>query len=143
MSQLNGVSCATAIFCMADGYVETLDGNVTTHIERWDGTAWRVVPSPNAGRFPNGGLSGISCTSSRFCTAVGLYKVPGYPPLFQTLIERWNGSTWSVVISPNVTDGWYEWLIGVSCTSPGLCVAAGLDGSDPTLSAVHILLERS
>jgi hypothetical protein len=40
-----------------------VDGRYRTLIERWDGAAWRVEPSPNPGRSP--GLEGVTAVSSR------------------------------------------------------------------------------
>jgi hypothetical protein len=41
-------------------------------------------------------------------------------------VEQWNGSSWSVVSSPNVGDG-ENGFTSVSCTSPSACTAAGVD----------------
>jgi hypothetical protein len=53
--------------------------------------------------------------------AVGYYY-NGSP--YQTLIESWNGSDWSIVPSPNPSGG-YNYLNGVSCISSTDCVAVG------------------
>jgi hypothetical protein len=42
---------------------------------------------------------------------------------FRTLVEAWNGTTWSVTPSPNRVGS--NILYGVSCTSPTFCVAVG------------------
>jgi hypothetical protein len=42
---------------------------------------------------------------------------------FQTLIESWDGSHWTLAASPNT--GSSDWLHGVSCVSPGSCEAVG------------------
>src|SRR5207248_2323481 len=64
----------------------------------WDGRAWSVVPSPNNGTHENY-LNGVTAAASNDVWAVGLYS----PDMvaYQTLIEHWDGSAWSVVNSPN------------------------------------------
>jgi hypothetical protein len=73
------------------------------------GISWSVVPSPATPPTQYNSLSGVSCSSSTFCAAVG------------TVIESWNGSAWSVVPSPANVDG----LNGVSCSGPSACMAVG------------------
>jgi hypothetical protein len=43
----------------------------------------------------------------------------------QTLTEAWNGSTWSLVNSPNSSSTQANLLSGVSCTSSSFCFAVG------------------
>jgi hypothetical protein len=63
---------------------------VQTLIEHWDGTSWRVVPSPNSDvAF----LKGIAAVAANDVWAVG--DGAG------TLIEHWDGTSWNVVPSPN------------------------------------------
>ena len=70
-----------------------------TLIEQWDGTRWRHVKSPNpGGRFRADGLGGVVAVTARRAWAVGSY---GNGIASQTLVERWNGSAWKVVPSPN------------------------------------------
>jgi hypothetical protein len=93
-STLAGVSGVSSKDVWAVGYAEdfaTLKS--TTLIEHWDGTAWRLVPSPNPGgdNLPNG-LTSVAAVSSRDVWAVG---AAGYPQ--KSLILRWNGSAWTVV----------------------------------------------
>lgn len=65
-----------------------------------------------------------------------------YPPSgsYQTLIEQWNGTGWSIVTSPNTATTVSNRLIGVSCTSTSFCfcMAEGFappsrGGTDQTL----------
>jgi len=56
-----------------------------------------TVPSPNVGSSHNF-LSGVSALASNDVWAVGFYLNGG---TFQTLVEHWNGTAWSVVPSPN------------------------------------------
>src|ERR1700680_4862350 len=60
---------------------------------------WSVVPSPNSGSGSNV-LDGIAAVSANNDWAVG-YSLTS-SGIYQTLIEHWNGTKWSVVPSPNV-----------------------------------------
>jgi hypothetical protein len=44
-------------------------------------------------------LDGVSCTSRASCTAVGYSD--NAPPITTSLAERWNGTTWTRVPTPN------------------------------------------
>ena len=56
-------------------------------------------------------------------------------PLPDTLIETWNGSTWSIVPSPNPSSDQFPFssLSGVSCTGPAACTAVGYGPGSLTL----------
>lgn len=86
-----------------------------TLVEHWDGTAWSVVPSPN-GSPQNSQLLGVDAVSPNDIWAVGDFSVTG-PVYYQTLIEHWDGSTWSVVPSPNVSGSSQNTLTAVSAVS--------------------------
>src|SRR6266571_3421958 len=60
---------------------------------------WSVVKSPNVGSRINS-LSGVAAVSASNIWAVGYYLTS--TPVERTLIEHWNGTSWSVVKSPNV-----------------------------------------
>jgi hypothetical protein len=122
---LEGVSCVSASFCVAVGEFTKRFFSTTAHeektlVEVWNGSSWTVQPSPNLleGEHEQNRLRGVSCVSETSCVAVGEstaeYKFP------RTLIERWNGSQWSIDASPLAGN-----LQGVSCTSANACMAAG------------------
>src|SRR5262249_62145284 len=69
-----------------------------TLVESWNGTQWSVVSSPNPAKVHNF-LFAVSCVSATACTATGTHG--NRDPLRGTLVESWNGNTWSVVPSPN------------------------------------------
>lgn len=65
----------------------------------WDGTSWSVVPSPNAGTRENY-LHEVSAVSADDVWAVGAYIVYiGGTTYSRTLVEHWDGTTWSIVPS--------------------------------------------
>ena len=66
-------------------------GSLSTLIEHWTGT-WSRVPSPNPSTRGDQ-LLGVDARSSTDAWAVGFYVTgSGH----RTLIEHWNGSSWSV-----------------------------------------------
>jgi hypothetical protein len=68
---LSDVSCTSAGACTAVGsYFNSANTRVTL-AERWDGTTWAIQPTPNASGAVGSDLSGVSCTSTTKCTAVG------------------------------------------------------------------------
>jgi hypothetical protein len=118
---LNGVTCASASDCWAVGDYFDNSSDYRTLIERWDGTSWAIVSSPNptaAGNF----LKGVTCASASDCWAVGFY-VQTEPLAYRTLIERWDGTSWTIVNSPNPGDT--DTLEGVTCASASNCWAVG------------------
>jgi hypothetical protein len=122
-SQLLGVSCVSAVFCIAVG--DEQDGGALSEI--WRGRRWRreaVGSSPRAST-----LEGISCVAKRFCVAVGA-TAQGQP-----LIELWNGHKWSRMTSPGSSGGNGAPLHGVSCASRYSCVAVGTAFSGDSQSA--------
>lgn len=96
---LAGVSAISTSNVWAVGvYFNTSTGFNKTLIEHWNGTKWSIVSSPTPGS--GAGLFSVSAVSASDIWAVGNYGDPSLNA-FQTLIERWDGSKWSVVSSPN------------------------------------------
>jgi hypothetical protein len=88
-SRLHGVSCTSANACTAVG--EYTNNNIVgapqlTLAEVWDGTSWTTEPTPNPAGATLSALSGVSCTSTSACTAVGDYR--GFGESGGALVER-------------------------------------------------------
>jgi hypothetical protein len=120
---LNGVSCVSATFCVAAGYY-TQNGGLPDQslIEQWNGTAWTVVSSANVASVSND-LNAVSCSSPTFCIAAGETVNSSF--LEQTLTDKWNGTTWTVVPSADTGTALSNFLWGVSCTGGSSCMADG------------------
>src|SRR5439155_25326589 len=73
----------------------------STLVERWNGTSWSLVPSPNPGSPPNDYLAGVTAIAAGDLLAVGAQ--PGSGTL-KTLIEHWDGSTWTADTSPSAAN---------------------------------------
>lgn len=95
-----------------------------TLIERWNGTQWNVVASQNPGSGYNQ-LWGVTTVSASDIWAVGNTNNTNAPT--QTLIEQWNGSTWSVVPSPNVSGSVNDFLFATATLSTDNVWAVGVD----------------
>jgi hypothetical protein len=127
--ELLGVSCVSAAFCAAVG---SGGGNGphpdTTLIETWNGTHWSALPSPDPAADGDV-LNGVSCVSASSCTAVGFGFVSagGGDVRAKTLIESWNGKSWTVASSPDPSGN--DTLYGVSCMSASSCTAVGSGGA--------------
>ena len=94
---LYGVAAASRSSAWAVGTYQP--GTVQrTLIERWNGRAWRQVRSPSPGGRAGSFLYAVAVTSKSRAWAVGTYLSGGSD---RTLIERWNGTSWSKVASPD------------------------------------------
>jgi hypothetical protein len=109
---LYGVASAGSEDAWAVGHWDTSeDPRATTLIQRWDGSAWRIVPSPDP--EPNGNdLRGVAALSPTEAWAVGFSLDPSHAP--KTLVERWDGTSWTVFPSPNQQD--LSSLLAISAT---------------------------
>jgi hypothetical protein len=81
--------------------------------------SWQIVPSPNLGVSST--LSGIAALAPYDVWAVGSYH---NGTIDQTLIEHWDGATWSVVASPYTGTG-SAYLNGVAAVAAGDVWAVG------------------
>jgi len=120
-ASLQNVSCASPTDCIAVGIYSTqLWGR--TLIERWNGSNWAMMSSPNPPGQTFAGLSDVSCTTPTSCIAVGHYETNHWA---RTLVERWNGGGWSIMGSPNPPGQTFTGLFGVDCTTATTCIAVG------------------
>ena len=81
-----------------------------------------MVPSPNTSTSQNNYLNGVSCVTASYCVAAGYANNGSFD---QTLVEQWNGHTWSIVSSPNTSTSQNNDFYDVSCVTASFCVAAG------------------
>jgi hypothetical protein len=139
--QLFGVSCTSAAACTAVGSSAN-----QTLAERWNGSTWVIQYLANLS-FPTAaaGLGGVSCLSATACTAVGDYAIStdyAGDKYFETLAERWNGTTWMIQSTPRYgNNGTNHALSAVSCTSATACLAVGGSFS-ASFSSGRTLAER-
>jgi hypothetical protein len=139
-ASLTGVTCVTSSQCWAVGATMNDNGHFSEPlIEGWDGASWSIAPTPLA---DNGVLANVTCISDSSCWAVGAFSVPqqsGSSP--QGMIESWDGSSWTVDPSPDVTA--ISVLYGVACSPGAQCFASGLAETNPNNSILQPLLEET
>ena len=134
--QFNSVTCSTASDCWAVGFAgpNTLSDNFLPNImpqvsgdqafvEHWNGHQWSVTPAPAAAAPEGTYLNSVTCTSSTRCWAVGsTMGADGNPA--STLVDRWDGSSWSTVPSADPSATGQE-LTDVTCLGASECWATG------------------
>lgn len=130
-SNLNSIAAVSSNNAWAVGRYS--DKNLTQHalIERWNGTTWSLVSSPEPSQY-GGGLEGITAVSANDIWAVGSYYNNG--SISYTLAEHWNGTKWSIVSTPDPQNNGNfllaadavssndVWAVGGSITSTGATV---------------------
>jgi hypothetical protein len=123
---LSGIACVSASDCIAVGQYESFTLGYLSLAEHWNGTVWAIMPMPRvtvlgsaagasraAVAGTNPALSGVSCVGASNCLAVGSTG-------FVSLVERWNGTKWTVVARPPGRG-----LTRVLCTGVSDCIAVG------------------
>jgi hypothetical protein len=130
--RLSGVACASTKSCVAvGGRSPTSSGPGGTLTEKWNGTKWSVVKSPDPSGSTGATLNGVVCTSAKSCLAVGDYFTSSRATL--PTAESWNGTKWSVVKVPVPSGATGAYLASVSCASAKNCQAVGASGASGEL----------
>jgi hypothetical protein len=76
----------------------------------WDGAAWTIVPSPSPSPYPGGGwadFQSVHAVSSNDVWAAGGKRIQAPDGFVGThlMVQRWNGSSWSVLNTPVTIGG--------------------------------------
>src|SRR5439155_411201 len=87
------------------------------------GASWTVVTSANSSPVENNNLASVTCASTANCWAVGYSSSQVNGTL--TVIEHFDGTSWSIVNSPNPSPAKYNVPLGVTCQSATDCWAVG------------------
>jgi hypothetical protein len=99
LAEFNSVSCTSATNCMAVGDAGDSAGTSdATLAELWNGSTWTVEATVDPATFST--LTSVSCTSASHCVAVGADSASATGSI-HTLVEVWNGSTWTQQTAPN------------------------------------------
>ena len=126
---LNGVACTAATACTAVGWFDSAAGTQVPLAERWNGHVWSIQLMPVPSGAGQSSLSGVSCASAVMCVAVGSSRnAIGHQ---SPLVERWNGTVWTIATVPTPASSLQARLSAVSCASTTACVTVGefLNGS--------------
>jgi len=137
VSELHGVSAASREDAWAVGVYSVFDQAAETSTayplaEHWDGQGWTQVPAAVAqtvdGPTPFSEFFAVDALSGGYAWAVGEYDAPtGHGFELVPLIERWDGSTWTVVPRPNLSGD--NELQAVSADSATDAWAVGFHGA--------------
>jgi hypothetical protein len=132
-NHLDGVTAISVNDVWAVGDFQNASGVFQTLTEHWDGTAWRIVPSPS-GAGPQAGLLGVAAVSTSNVWAVG-------DTGSNTLIEQWNGTSWTVVPSPTPAGTLFNPLSGAAIVSANDIWAVG-QSQNGTTGIPQTLIEQ-
>jgi hypothetical protein len=94
-----------------------------TMVQRWNGTQWVAVPSPNVGAGYNV-LFGVAAPSDSDAWAVGFWQDETYTPQ-QSLVLHWDGAAWRSVVVPAPGVGANQTLSAVAALAPNDVWAVG------------------
>ncbi len=123
-ASVNSVSCASTTSCVAGGSYVDSGGYFQAFVSVYDGSTWtdtEVAKALNVGAAAE--VNSVSCVSSTFCVAGGIYEDAG---TIQAFVSVYDGSTWTdteVAKALNVGGG--ANVNSVSCASTTSCVAGG------------------
>ncbi len=115
--EFTAVSCTSPNVCMAVGSLDATSADLLAESRSPSGWTTWSVPEPVEGST----LLGVDCASAKSCEAVGSTPLSGVRPL----AERWNGTGWQIQTTPKPAGFSASQLNGISCTSPGSCIAVG------------------
>src|SRR5689334_1613307 len=138
--RLYDVSCPTTSFCLAVGNYATSPKK--TLVERWNGSTWSLLSSPNPSEAGSAFLTDVSCPTAESCAATGYYATTLGGSEYRTLVERWNGSAVSLQSSPNPEGKAVVQLNDVSCTTASACTSVGFSQTTTAGPAAGTLGER-
>ena len=127
---LRNVSCASPTMCMAGGATGIdLPLGGLPHTQQWNGTDWttKAIPIPTGGT--RGEVTGVSCPTTTFCEAVGIYRLSASSAPDQGFAEKWNGTSWELQAAPALPGATSGRLEAVSCTTATFCMAVGVGNS--------------
>jgi hypothetical protein len=101
-ASLEGVKTFSGSAWAVGNYSASSAPHARTLIERWDGSSWTVVPSPNPDPAVNL-LTDVDGAAADDVWAVGNLGSDGYGGTVAGVVLRWNGSTWSQIAVPGAT----------------------------------------
>ena len=128
-SWLESISCPSTKHCTAVGAVVTTLNGIVPLAESYNGTTWTVQTTPTPEHSIEAQLSGVSCSATNACTAVGGYDNSAEKGE-RALIERYNGTSWQLQeaaspVGKPAPEGSHWALSAVSCPTSSSCVTVG------------------
>jgi hypothetical protein len=119
---LTGVAFSSPNRAWAVGYnTSPSSGFERTLVERWNGSAWKIVASPTPWPGSDNELHAVAATSPANAWAVGNSMEPNG----HTMVEHWDGISWSVEPSADQAGADSNDLNGVAAASTSDAWAVG------------------
>jgi hypothetical protein len=135
---LNGVSCPAADRCEAVGSYSSRKGGFRSLAEAWNGSRWRLQAPAAVPAATVTGLDAVSCVSATDCEAAGDARIAA--GIQAGVLERWNGTAWSVQKKVLPAGDTSARLSGIWCTTGPVCEAVGYH--EKTTRNSHLLALR-
>src|SRR5262249_52049070 len=107
------------------------DAGGTILAEHWNGTAWSAAPTPDIFRTDEK-LNAVSAAAANDVWAVGSKQQTGFAHT-DPLTAHWDGTSWSIVPTPDVRGGSKSSLFGVAHLGGGNAWAVGRSETARTL----------
>jgi photosystem II stability/assembly factor-like uncharacterized protein len=127
-ANLNGVSCPTAVACVAVGYRPGATPAPLILATTDSGHRWRRQTIGTGGSLgPNAtgtlSLGDVSCADTRHCMAVGAVTAP--LPGGAVVVTTNGGRAWTAALGPPGDNA----LVGVHCSAPRTCTVLAVSGA--------------
>jgi hypothetical protein len=106
----------------------------------WHGTSWEPVSLPAVGGAQSTQFLSVACTSTSSCIAVG--QANNSEGSFTPISARWNGTSWSLLSTPEPPSSVDTDLVSVSCPAENVCTAVGGYNNDEGILTGHAYAER-
>jgi hypothetical protein len=134
-SFLTGLSANSTSDVWAVGYSYTgPKGRTLPLTEHWDGSQWKVVPSPTAGDRFGTLLAAVSAVSASDVWACGVNLDAN-----RLYMLHWDGTTWTKVAIPNPGGANGSQLMALDAVSPDdVWSVGGYGTSDQTFVSLHM-----
>jgi hypothetical protein len=143
---LNSITANSATDIWAVGDQVAPNTPVKTLALHFNGTNWTIVSTPNVaqgGDLDQNVLTGVQAISAGDVTASG-FVVNSRSLNTLTLIEHWDGNSWSIVPSPNQSQatGAFNTLRGIAAVNGSDMYAVGYFGDAATTGQQETLIEH-
>ncbi len=124
-TRLKGISCKEIMACIAVGYKGSGSSSQPVAIRGNSGT-WSLETVPLPAGAVGAELTGVECTSTISCRAVGRYYPTASTTTYWGMVSTWNGTTWSSEAVPKPSgEPKRSSLLDISCASGSNCTAVG------------------
>ncbi|MET0558426.1 MAG: hypothetical protein ABW065_07115 [Solirubrobacterales bacterium] len=124
-TRLKGVSCKELTACIAVGYSGSGSSSQPVAIRGNAGT-WSLQSVPLPSGAVGAELTGVDCTSTTSCRAVGRYYPSASTSTYWGMAATWNGTSWtSEAVTKPTGEPKRSTLLDISCASGSSCAAVG------------------